>query len=245
MSYHTATQAIIHRLRELPDLADAVIAEEFTSPETKRPVLTPVISLGAKSMEIDPVSHDRHTADLVLRLSALFPCGLTQARSSADIVYEISAALVGRKFEALSVERATVEKTAFDASMYGVAVEIDLHIRGVFNQPDQSVEEPEPMYKIGTTVFDRYPDKVTESRKESSDETMGSAPRIFTLEGTSAYDVGGGFWNGLHTLMHSSHGISFSIPRSAQTVTVKPKEIETWGNTCGRGFSYKLVFTEA
>lgn len=245
MSDYGATQAIIERLRDIPILEDAVIAEEYTSPVTHRPVLTPVVSVGVKSMEMLPVSHEKHTANVVMRLTMLFPCGMTGEITKADIAYQTAAAFVGRKFCYLLVQKVTVEKTVFDTSMYGVGIELNLHMKGMFNLLDPMEETAESDYAIGNVTFDRFPESVTVKRQEASNTPMGSAPRVFTLTGSTGNGVGSVWWNSLHTLMHTSSALSLTLPRSAQTVSVKPTAIETEGDTCGYGFSFKLVFTEA
>lgn len=242
MSQYSVAPAIMSRLREIPELTNAVITEDYTSPSVCRPVLQPIVSVGVKEMVMEPVTRYSHKITAVARLTMLFPCGLEDSDIS-ETVYKVSAAFTGRVYNYLLVERVTASDTQFNSQMYGVRVELDLHMRSTANVTDLNGSGTE-IYSIGNIQLDRMPDRIAESRQKLTDGEMSASPRVFTLEGSSATGPVAGHWRSLHELMAKDGEFEFNLPRSEKTVAVKPLSIETEGDLCGHGFSYKLVLQE-
>ena len=243
MNEYTAIPDIITRLKSIPQLNDAVICEDFTSPSVSRPVLKTMISVGINEVSMLPVSRGSHTLSCVMRLSLFFPCGLGDAAIS-DTAYRVAAAFAGRIFHSFLVKRVTTENAKFNASLYGVLLEMFLHMECVQNVVDPlSVDET--AFKLKDLSFDRFPDKVTEERnKKDKDTPLSSSPRVFTLIGSSSNPVGGMLWKGIRALMGNSENFPLSLPRSSEQVSVLPLSCSLTGDTCGYSFDYTLVFEE-
>ena len=242
MSQYSAVPAVISHLTEIPELTYAEIVEDFTSPSVKRPVLHPIVSVGVKEMKMEPITRYRHRISVVMRLTMLFPCGLGDSDIS-ETVYKVSASFVGRVFHYLLVESVTVNGTEFNSQMYGVKVELDLNMKATENGSDP-LETRSESFSVGSVGLDRMPDSITESRAAKSDSPIEDSPREITVEGTSSAMATGGSWDALHSLIGSGEEFDFVMPRTERTVRVKGKSIETGGDLCGYGFSYKIVLEE-
>ena len=241
---YTVIPSIINRLSDIPELEDATITEEFTSPSVSRPVLNTVVSVGIKSSETVPTLRQNHNIKCVALINLCFPCGLGNQQIS-DTVYKVSAAFTGRTFNYMLVESVEVDNEKFNSNLYGISVNMYLHMRSTVDVTDPSYSGTVESYSIGSVRLYRFPDKVSERRaRKSQTEQIENTPRIFTLTGSCSGEVAGTTWKDLQTLMGSDNTIVFSLPRDNRTVNVKPYSIETVGDTCGYGFEYKLEFIE-
>lgn len=211
-------------------------------PSISRPILKTVVSVGAKEYLMTPTTRFKHTINYTARLTFLFPCGLNDTRIS-ETLYKVSAAFVGRLFHFFLVESAETGTPVFNSDLYGVKVELLLKMKLTDNVMDPMESSGGESYRINGVLLDRFPEKVSEIRK-NEDGVMSVSPRTFILEGQSTHDTAAGTWNALHTLMANDTPFDFSLPRSDKTVKVKPCSIETEGDLCGYGFKYKLTFTE-
>lgn len=242
MSQYSVVPYVIERLKEIPELKDATVVEDYTMPSICRPILKTVISVGAKDSVMTPTTRVKHAITYTMRLTFLFPCGLKDSHIS-ETLYRVSAAFVGRIFYHFVVESAEAGTPVFNSDLYGVKIELLLKMRLVDNVMDPSETGQSEMYFINNVALDRFPEKIYEKRG-NEDGVVSICPRTFILEGNSAHVAAGDTWNSLHTLMANDTPFDFSLPRSDKTVKVKPCSIETEGDLCGFGFKYKLTFTE-
>lgn len=242
MSQFSVVPSIIERLREIPELDDAVIVEDYTMPSVSRPILKTVISVGMKESVMTPTTRVRHSILYTMRLTFLFPCGLNDS-SISETLYRISSAFVGRLYHYFIVESAETGAPVFNSDLYGVKTELLLKMRLTDDGTDPTNTQQDETFFINGFAMDRFPERVSEAR-QNEDGSMAISPRVFSLEGTSAHPAGGSVWHSLHNIMSKDEPFDFSLPRSNKTVRVKPASIETEGDLCGYGFKYKLTFAE-
>lgn len=248
MSSFSILPVIEEHLKGLPILKNATIVQDFVSPSTARPVLTPLVAVGIKTMEMLPTSRLEHTVNAVVKLTMLFPCGVgtEEEISHSETVYVVASTMVGQSFLSMTVESVEVSKTAFDKDMYGIYVEMDLHMKGHFNRASPiNTQQGTETYSIGTVELDRIPEAIKVERSSDANTAVKDAPLVITVEGSSASTPGGELWNSLHTLMSAGQTVNFTLPRTDTALAVRPDSIETACDLCGYGFTYKLVFCEA
>lgn len=242
MSQYNLIPSVIDRIGEL-GLNNVTVVEDYTMPSVARPILKTVISVGATDFSMVPVSRFSHKVTTDLRLTFLFPCGLGDADIS-ETVFRVSAGFTGRRFGLYFVEKIDATSPVFNADLYGVKLELILRMKIIGSVKDPSVPAANEEFRLGGILFDRFPERFVESRISNEELGMAYTCRVFTLEGESALDATATFWKALHTLMKSNEVLEISLPRSSETVKVRPTSIVTEGDTCGYGFKYKLTFTE-
>ncbi len=244
MSVYSMLPDIVRYLRELPVLEGVTVTEDFVSPTTHRPILSPVVSVGIKRMVMNPISRDGHCVDSSVSLTALFPCGVGENPRVSETVYRMASSLIGQTFLLMTVKEVLIGKTSFDAAMYGVRVEMELVMEGNFNRPNTEGAVPEEHFTVGTLVFDRMPEQVRVSKAAAKDTALSAVPREFFFKGRSVGVPDGALWEGLQTLFAHGTAVHICIPRSDTTVSALPVKFETETDLCGYGFSYEMTFQE-
>lgn len=241
---YSVLSVIVDHLREQKILLGATITEDFVSPVTHRPVLTPVVSVGVKTMEMLPTSRYSHNINTVVKLTMLFPCGVGEDPKVSETVYAVAASMIGQSFLSMVVKGIEVSKTSFDANMYGIHVEMDLLMEGNLNRKDPANTKEEEHFSIEMLAFDRMPEKIRVTKATSADTAIEDAPRLFTLEGSSTETPGGELWDGLHALFSAGSPVGLTLPRTEAAIRVLPDSMATETDLCGYGFTYTLTFRE-